>query len=327
MKFIQLAKSLQEKISPIYLIEGEEAYFRDHAVSAIRAACNIAQPLLNDVRFEGETLKGEKLVSFRDGLYALPFMDEKRLVRAYEFYPAEREWELFKSYAESPCPSTVLLIVNSGKKGTDLKKKKGIEYVDCSRADRDTLSRWAFNLMRRSGLLLDAAAAELMVQYCAQDAARMKGETEKLRLLLGEGGKVTSATVEEYVAKDAEYKIFELTQAASKGNFTRFSEILYDLESKGYDESALLVSLASHFKTLLEVSRVRGSDEEASKALGMHPYSVRVNRETAGRLGEKRTEELYRSLYSLSAQARGGLYGKSGALEAAIVKIFFPAEK
>ena len=68
MKFTQLAKSLQEEISPVYLIEGEEVYFRDHAVKSIRKACALAQPSLNDVRFEGDGLKGEKFISFRDAL-------------------------------------------------------------------------------------------------------------------------------------------------------------------------------------------------------------------------------------------------------------------
>ena len=38
-------------------------------------------------------------------------------------------------------------------------------------------------------------------------------------------------------------------------------------------------------------------------------------------------ETLYRSLYLLSAQMRGGMYLKSGALSAAIAKIFFPQAK
>ena len=46
MKFTQLAQSLKEKLEPVYLIEGEEAYFRDHAVRAIREEAGITQPPL-----------------------------------------------------------------------------------------------------------------------------------------------------------------------------------------------------------------------------------------------------------------------------------------
>ena len=121
MKFTQLAKSLKESVAPAYLIEGEEAYFRDAAVKAVSQAVGITQPLLNNVRYEGETLKGDKLLSFRDELYTLPFFDEKRIVRAYGFFPTERDWEnVVAPYLEKPCLSTVLLIVNEGKKGSSM---------------------------------------------------------------------------------------------------------------------------------------------------------------------------------------------------------------
>lgn len=326
MKFVQLAKSLQEGLEPIYLVEGDEAYFRDHAVSAIRAACNIAQPALNDIRVEGETLKGEKLSAFALDLNTLPFFDERRLVRVYEFYPTEKEWEAaLKAYAEKPSPTTVLVIVNGGKKANsaDLRKKKGVVFVDCGRETEEALGKWLFGVMRRRGLTADGDAIALMVRYCNQDAARMHKETEKLSLLLGEGGRVTRAVVEEHVAKDVEYKIYELTQAASRKNFSAFSEILHDLMEKGYDEHAALSSLTAHYRTLYEISQMRGTDAEIAKTLGIKPYAVQKNRETANRLGRERVCALYEGLYALSSGAKSGLYTKTGALSAAIAKIFF----
>lgn len=326
MKFVELSKSLKEKIQPIYLIEGEEAYFRDHAVSSIREACQILQPLLNDSREEGENLKGERAVAFRDSLYALPFLDERRLVRVYDFYPTEREWEnVFKAYAEKPCETTVLLFVNGGKKAgaADLKKKKGVTFVDCAHADEETLSKWLFTLMRRSGLNVDSDAAGMMVAYCACDAARMKQETNKLKLLLGEGGKVDRKIIEEHIERDAEYKIYELTQAASRGNFTAFSEILNDLMRKGFDESAALSALTSHFKTLTEISKMRGTDAEIGETLKIKPYAVQKNRELCRRLGEERVKKFYLRLYELGCNMRSGSCTRSGALTAAIAKIFF----
>lgn len=326
MKFTQLAGSLKEGLDPIYLIEGDESYFREHAVESIRAACGITQPMLNDVRVEGETLKGEKLYSFRDQLYQLPFFDQIRLVRVYEFYPSEREWEsALRGYAEKPSAGTTLIVVNRGKKANcaDLKKKNGVTYVDCNRADEETLSRWLFALLRREGLKPESDAAQTMVRYCNRDAARMKKEAEKLRLLLGEGGAVTRGVVEEQVAKDAEYKIYELTQAASRRNFTAFSEILDDLMNKGFDESAALTALTSHFKTLTEIANMRGTDAEIGKTLGLKPYAVQKNRELAARLGKAKTEEYYRALYALGCDLRSGKLAKASALSVAVAKIFF----
>ena len=326
MKFTQLNKSLQQGISPVYLIEGEEVYFRDAATRAITAALNITQPLINNVRYEGETLKGDRLSSFRDELYTLPLFDEKRLVRVYGFYPTEREWEsVLMPYVENPAPATVLLIVNDGKKANtaELKKKKGITFVDCAREDEETLSRWLFSLLRRNELKADADACTLMVRYCARDASRMKAETEKLVMLLGEGGKVTSRDVEEYVNKDAEYKIYEMTQAASRGNLAKFQEIMDELMKKGFDEYAVLSALTSHFETLRAVASMKGNDEEIGKTLSQNPYAVKKNREIVKRLSAKRVQELYTSLYELGAGAKSGKYQKQGALFLAVAKIFF----
>lgn len=325
MKFIQLANSLKETIAPVYLVEGEDAYFRDHAFLAIREACAITQPVFNETRVDGDALKGG-FSAFIAGLYTLPLFDEKRLVRVVDFYPAERDYEKYlKPYFENPCSSTVLVIVNAGKKANtaELRKKSGVTLVDCAHESEETLGRWLFGVMRRSGLNADADAATLMVRYCSSDAARMKRETEKLAALLGEGGRVTRETVENYVAKDAEYKIYELTQAASRKNFSLFSEILDDLMKKGFDEHAVLSSLTSHYRTLCEVSSMRGSDSDIARVLGLKPYAVQKNREAASRLGSVRVEELYLRLYELSCGAKSGIYAKTGALSAALAKIFF----
>ena len=326
MKFVQLAKSLKEGLSPVYLIEGEETYFRDSAVDMIRRACGIGNPMLNDARYEGDALKGEAIASLVRALGTLPFLDERRLVRACEFYPTEKEWDTYlKDYCARPCPSTVFLIVNSAKKANaaQLSRKGGVTFVDCSREDEETLSRWLFGVARKRGLQMDADAAQLLVRYCAQDAARMRFETEKLAYVLGENGRVTRAAVEEYVAKDVEYKIYELTQAASRRNYAQFAEILSDMLGKGSDEYAVLAALIAHFRTLTETGLSGKSDAETAKLLGSKPYAVQKNRETYARLGAARVQAMYEKLYALSSGAKSGIYGKTGALFSAVAEIFF----
>ena len=297
MKFVQLAKSLKEVgLHSVYLVEGEEAYFRDHAVAAIRTACALTQPTLNDVRYEGELLRGERLTALVSELYTLPFFDERRLVRIHEFYPTEKEWEqALKPYCAKPCPSTVLLIVNagSGKRGAELKRKKDIVFVDCAKEEPDVLARWVSGVAKRAEVSIDGDAASLLVQYCNSDAARMSLEIKKLKELFGEGGRITREAVAEYVAKDVEYKLFKLTEAASYGNHSAFNEILHDLMEKGYDENAALASLTSYYRTLTEIAGMRGSDEEIALALGMKKYPVIKNREALNRLGRERARALY----------------------------------
>lgn len=322
MKFVELAKTLKERIDPVYLIEGEDAYFREHAVSAIRSACALSMPELNDARVEGETLKSDRLRAFIAELNTLPFLDGKRIVRVYGFFPTEKEWDVLSSYVQKPCPTTVLLIVNAEKKkGADLRKKSGVTLVDCGKESEETLSRWCLSVFRAKSLRIDGDAAMQLIRYCAQDAARIFSEAEKFRLLLGENGVVTAALVDEHVAKDIDYKIYELTQAASRRS-SSFFDILSELFEKGFDEYAALAALLSHFRTLCSVSAFRGSDEEAAKVFNIKPFAVRKQREAARALGPSRTRAIYEGLYALSAGSRSGEYTKTGAMTAAVAKIF-----
>ncbi len=325
MKFIDFAKQLKEGVAPIYLAEGNEAYFRERVVEGIREKC-ITQPSLNDVRLEGDDLKGDKLVAFRDSLSVTPFLSEYRMVRVYEFYPSEKDYEnVLKRYFENPCPSTVLVIVNSGKKsgGADLKKKKAVTFVDCAKENEEVVAKWLYGTMKRSGLLADADSVTRMVRYCANDCARLKKEVEKLRLLLGEGGRVTGELVEEQIVKDIEYKTYELSQAAARRSFATFTEIMLDLKQKGYDEHAILATLTAYYRGLYEAASMKGSDGELSAALGKKPYAISKDREQAMRIGKERVKEYFLALYTLSSGAKSGDYTKEGALYTAICKIFF----
>ncbi len=327
MKFLDFSKKIQEGVAPVYLVEGEEAYFRERVVETLREKY-IAQPSLNDVRLEGEELKGDKLIAFRDGLSVAPFLSEYRMVRVYNFFPTEKEYEsVLKGYFENPCPTTLLLIINSvGVKkngGADFKKKPNVTFVDCGKESEEIVGKWLFGTMRRMNLTADADVVLRMVSYCSCDCARLKKELEKLKLLLGDGGRVTAQVVEEQIVKDVEYKIYELTQAAGRKSFATFSEILFDLLQKGCDEHAVLSSLTSYYRTLYEVSSARGSDSEVAQLFGMKPYAVQKNREQASRMGEERVKQFYLSLYALSCGAKNGEYSKEGALFSAISKIFF----
>ena len=87
---------------------------------------------------------------------SFPFISAKRLVKVTDFFPTDKEYAAWlKPYFENPQPSTILLIVNSVKpkgKVADLKKMPNGTYVDCSRADEETVRRWIFTQFKRAGV-------------------------------------------------------------------------------------------------------------------------------------------------------------------------------
>ena len=162
MKFVLFKNSLKEGAAPIYLFDGEEEYFKERGEEMLKERF-LGEPSLNYSAFHGEALKGAALTSLVAAAQSFPFMSEKRIVRVTDFYPTEKEYETYlKGYFENPSADTILLIVNSSRpKGKfDLKKMPNVTYVDCGKADEETVLRWIYTQFRRAGVRADTDCCE-----------------------------------------------------------------------------------------------------------------------------------------------------------------------
>lgn len=323
MKFTDLKDDIAQGARQIYLLEGDDAYFRAKAEEQIKSAF-LETPELNYASFDGAQYKGAAISDITSALSAFPFMAEKRVVKLSEFYPTESDYTKYlQPFFEDFPSSSILIIVNSqGKKGVDLKRKKCVTYIDCNRADEEIVARWAYLTMKRAGVSSTVEACEAIASYCLRDMARVSMEVEKL-IEWGKDGSVSKADVDNLVYKDAEYRVYEMTKAVARRDYTSFTLICNDLLSKGYDENALLASLIGYFKNLLAILTLNKSAEELSSQLKMSEWAVRKNGEEARLFGKERLSKLINSLYSLVSSFKGGLITKDGALESAVSNILF----
>lgn len=334
MKYVEFRKFTDENgAMPIYLFEGEESYFREGGETLIKSRF-LQDTTLDYATFDGASLKGAKISSLVSAVQSFPFISQKRVVKVTDFSPTEEEYEKYlKNLFENPPSGSVLLIVNSPKKTetkkddkkANLQKKPNVTFVDCSRADEETLKKWIFVTCKRAGIYADGITCGKIVNYCIGDMSRISKETEKLLLYCQakELAKLTDEIVDEVVYPDAEYKIYELSSAVSRKNYDAFVKIMNELSSKGFDEAALLATLAAHFKGLYEVSLMKGSDKEIASALGLKEFSVKKNREQANKFGKDRLLYLYESTFESISGFKCGELTQSSALKLITAKIFF----
>lgn len=327
MKFIELKNDLSQGARSVYLLEGNDAYFRSSAEEQIKSAF-LQTPELNFTSYDGANYKGGALTEIISAVSVFPFMAEKRIIKLTEFYPSESDYEkylnpLFENFPET----TVLIIVNSQKKGgVDLKRKKAVTYVDCNKTDRDTVAKWVYIKLKRAGISSSAEACEAVADYCLCDMARVSRETEKLIEYGGEGGSVTKADIDALVYKDADYRVYQMTEAISRKNYSSFCSVLYDLLSKGFDENAIIASLTNYFKNLLTVLTSDISDTELASALKQSDYIFGKNRAQARAFGKDKLIYYINALYGLSSSFKSGKITVDGALESALACVFFANE-
>lgn len=329
MKFVLFKKSLEAGADPIYLFDGEEEYFKARGEEMLRERF-LCEPSINFSSMHGETLKGSSLTSLTAAAESFPFLSEKRMVKVTDLYPSEHDYENYlKKYFEDPQQSTILLIVNSRPpkgKYFDLKKAPHVTHVDCSRADEETTLRWIYTRFRRAGISADTECCERVMRYCLSDMSRIAGETDKLIAFAGEGGALTAEDVDAVVYRDADYKLWEMTNALGMNNKSRYLSVLSDLLSKGVDEMSVLNTLCAYYRTLYEIRILHKTDAETAQILGMKEYAVKANRRQSGGLKEEWVRECYFYLFGAINDVKNGVLSPEGALLKANAKLFFGAE-
>ncbi len=329
MKYIDFKKFTDENgAMPIYLFEGEEAYFREKGEAMLKSRF-LQDATLDYISFDGSAVKGNTYKSVTDALNCFPFLSQKRVVRITEFYPTEKDYEQYlKPLFENPPPDGLLLIVNSAKPKAgfvSLAKKPNVTYVDCGKSDEETIKKWIYLTCKKEGVYADGVTCGKLALYCTLDMARVSKETEKV-LCYCEAQGVTTLTdeiVDALVYPDAEYKMYELSNAIARKNYSAFMNIANDLASKGYNELSILSSLSAYYKELYDVTLLRGSDRELANSLGLKEFAVKKRREQALQIGKEILLQTYENLYGAITGIKSGKMTPESALKTAILRLFF----
>ncbi|MDE6585090.1 MAG: DNA polymerase III subunit delta [Clostridia bacterium] len=323
MKYTELKSSIQEGAKQIYLLEGDDAYFRLNGEQQIKSAF-LEMPELNYTAFDGESLKGSNITSLISALKNYPFMAPKRIVKVTEFYPSESEYENYlKPLFEDFPPDSILIIVNvGGKKGADLKRKHAVTFIDCGKAEPDTVAKWVYLTMHRAGVNISAQACSAVAEYCLCDMARVSVEVNKLIDYVGTG-EITLNDVEELIFKDADFRLYELTGAVARGDYTKFCLIADELITKSGDEAYVLSGLFNYFKNSLVMLSSNDSDKELATLLKMKEYGVKKGREAARAIGEERLARLVEYIYGCISDVKSGKVTPQSAFKLAQNFIFF----
>ena len=314
MKFTGLKAALEAGVAPVYLFEGEDAWFRDRGVALIKDKV-LSEPQLNYASFEGSSIKGPGVSAFVSSLVSLPFLSERRVVYVREWYPAaaDLKHKALSAYFASPEPLTVLAISNE-KKCEPLKKMKAVEVVDCGKGDPALLARWAAGELRRNGLAISGENAAKIAEYCLSDMTRIDSEVRKLALYAQGKGEVTAGDIDLLVVKDSEYKVYEMTEHIASGRFGEAHSVMRELIDKNENKQRMFVAVYSHFRRMLHVSLSTEPDGALAAKLGVKEYAVKMTRRQAAKFPKKALKRAVDRLTELDTAFKTGKLSLDSAL-------------
>ena len=313
--FENLKNSLSERVYPVYLIEGEDGFFRDRASAIIKGA-TLKEPALNYTRMEGSDIKTSQEKLLMD-LGAFPFMSDYRVIEVFDWQPTAAELKGgFKEYFENPNETSVLIVVNTGR-AEALKKFDCVCVVDCRKADISLITRYIRSKASKSNLIISNSTCKMIADFTLFDMARIDSETDKLIDYCRGGAEIDDKAVETIVAKETDYKIYEIVGFIARKNYSKVYEIIKDVVTPS-DKQQIFVSLYYHFRRMFYAKVNAESSQTLAQNLGEKEYTMRMAKEQAEAFSPKRLKQIVENLAALDRDYKSGNFTLEGAYDMAI---------
>jgi len=261
MEHLKLLRDLQLKqFKPFYFLCGEEPYFADV----------ITDYMEEHILEEDEQAFGMHILYGRDTTIdqivatakSYPMGGGRQLVILKESQDL-KEWKKTENlkalevYLANPTPSTILVFTFKGKaldkrlKITKLIEKAGVFFVGNEVKEYQMPSHVA-SIAAERGLKLDPNSTQLLVEYLGTNLGKVVNAIQKLRVILPEGSKVTTAHIEEYIGISKDYNNWELQKALGNKEVLKANKIIDYFRSnpKQHPIQGVLPFLYSYFSRL-----------------------------------------------------------------------------
>jgi DNA polymerase-3 subunit delta len=235
----QLSDHVQQGLSPIYLIFGDEQMLVEEASDLVRQQVRKSGADDRQVwHVEGRFNWSE--IQWKEQTMSL-FSSQRLLeIRLPSGAPGKDGGEALRNYAANIPADTTLLII-SGK--IDSRSQKSKWFTELDRVgvtvpvwpiDIANLPRWISQRMQQKGLQANQQISALIAERVEGNLFAAAQEIEKLQLLCPDG-KVDEETVLASVADNARFEVFGLMDTVFSGQATKIPRMISRLRAEGLD--------------------------------------------------------------------------------------------
>jgi len=293
MKVQELQSHLQRNgLSPLYLVVGEEAYFRDLALSFLRQALSregqqagkdfnpeASGLLMNcDLVYGDETDASEILCMAEE----VSFFSSKRMICVkWAEKLSARDGEALIPYFQRPNESTTLVFsatkLDGRTKWVQELKKRGT-MIDCAPLYENQRVAWVAQQARECGVKLETSGLELLKDQAAEGLYAARNELEKLAAFLNEGQPVGAQDVETVRGKPPGISVFDWSDAVARGDYGQALEIVAKNLETGEAPLRMVGAFLWQLRRVwkVKVALDEGKDAgQAARLAGIPPFRTR----------------------------------------------------
>lgn len=287
--FDEILRDLKNKIySPVYLLQGEEAYYIDQISDYIeKNVLDDMEKEFNQTVVYGRDTETPVLLSTAKRYpmmanYSVVIVKEAQDLRYWKKESGKIDPDPMLLYVNNPLSSTILVFCykyDTLDKRTKFYKalQKHAVIFESKKIYDNKVPDWVSSYLQARGVKIKPQAAQLIADYLGTDLSKVANECDKLLLNLKKGEEVGVEQVESYIGISKEFNVFELNTALAKRNSEKVFRIAnyFKANSKANPFVVTIGQLYSYFtKVLMYHSLPDKSKGAAAAAMGVNPFFI-----------------------------------------------------
>ena len=319
----------QDGLALLYLVIGEESYFRDlaldllghagldeegcgglpNATSATAPTASDDEMFQSDVVYGDETDASEILGLAEEVSF---FSSRRRLFVKWADKLAARDGERLIPYLQSPNPETTLIFA-AGKLDGRTKwvqvLKKHATVVDCAPLPEKSRAGWIRQQACQRGLELEGPALEMLKEHGAEGLYCVVQELEKLAAYIPEGQRVQVKDVELVRGKPPGISVFDWSDAVSVGDHGRALDIVAKNLDTGEAPLRMLGAFLWQMRRIWKANALlhEGTEHnQVARQVGIPPFRAREFMQQARRWHETQLRQAWTAFAAADSALKGG---------------------
>jgi DNA polymerase-3 subunit delta len=287
MPATEILNNLKEnKINPIYFLQGEESFYIDQVSDYIEDnLLSEAEKGFNLTIMYGRDSKMHEVLT---NAKRFPMMAERQVVIVKEAhllsdFKNKEGRALLEAYVNNPLPSTILVFCHKygkldGKTTLAKALKKNAVVLTAERLREYQVPEWINRYLGAKGFRITELATRLIADHIGNNLERLSNEIGKLLINLEEGSVIDDKLVEKNIGISKEYSVFELQNAILMRDKLKANKIIkyFGANPKDHHPIPIIALIYTLFNKILLVHQSKDkSPQNLAKILKVNPYFVK----------------------------------------------------
>lgn len=321
MKFVELKKTLKNKISSAYIIFGADRFLQSKSMNLISSSCIENFKDMNETIFNDENINVQQLLEMAQ---TLPFMNKYRVIFLKECFSKLNDGEKNRiiEYLKKPVATTVLVFITDEKNDFLKKCEPYATDIDCNYLDAETLSKIVASMCAENGKQITTNALNNLVEYCGQDLSKISNEVKKLSSYCTDPV-IKPEDVEINVAKTMDYEMYRIANAIiAKDTSTAIKLYEYMLREKG-NTQYILGALANFMRRYFYLQATKNDIDLCIAAFKIKQYPISMMVKETNKLKKVELMNSISAVLETDYQIKSGHAPDINALYSLIMNIIY----